>query len=591
MRKNRAFVTDSPPLDPDLDAPDGAAPATDECTPSSKCASPDAPGAESLMTPGGPSTTGGFDSADSGPALIPPVASCGGPGLPACNDAGAVECGSSNLPPRSCGNCSVVCSATELCSALGCVQPGATPAFVSGASIADFEFDSVGSLYLTGSFAEPVDFGVGVVDPGGAANIFIAKYSSAGAVEWVQTFGIDTFGALSTGSTGIALVLDPQTDSVLVTGELRGAVDFGGGLIGDPASDVTEVTRLPGNVFIAGYTATGGFLWSTVYRSSIEVGINQGTAIAVAGDTVYVAGTGVRGLDLGNGSIGNLQDNRYLFVAGIDKESGATRWSKGMPYEGIPSDPGFGQITGLVVDGASRLYVSGWWRGALDLDAGLTSSGREIVNSNIFLADSGFIASYTGSSGLLRWVRIQTDGNFTHTNAIAADGKGNLYATGGFVSSIDFGGGERPGDTADNKSFVVSYDGDGNHRFDRVLGGVNNRTITTTTGIAASEDGFYVSGYFTGALLIEGLPIASARPGAAQPSSTDALLVSYDATGEFRWARPFGTTQADLTLRAKIAGGEPVFGMQPQGTLDIDGRVIEPLSARTSVLVRVTEAN
>jgi hypothetical protein len=212
---------------------------------------------------------------------------------------------------------------TEYCGAAGCTQPLATAALTSGASVADFEFDTLGSVYLTGSFDQPIDFGSGVVDPGGASNIFIAKDSTTASLEWLETFGIQTFGASSPpSSTGMALGLDRQSGDVFVTGRLHGAVDFGGGPIGDVATDAAEVVALPGNVC------------RELHRD--------------------------RQLPLG-------QALWYLFVTALDKATGAPRWSKGLPYEGEGSDSGFAQITGLAIDSAERLFVSGWWRGTWTL--------------------------------------------------------------------------------------------------------------------------------------------------------------------------------------------------------------------------------
>lgn len=565
-----------------------ASPTTPQCLGDASCDSddPSSPGDET-----GPQVISGTGQEGNGGTN----ATCadGGSG---CNDPGQGVCGLDPLSRHSCGACDVACSVTEYCAASGCIEPGATLLSLSNASIRDFAFDLIGARYLTGSFEEPVDFGNGPVDPGRAAHIFVAKYSASGVLDWVKNFGPDVLDLSEplrvTGSSGLSIDLD-TLGNVYVTGELRGAVDFGGGLIGDIAENGTEAYTAPGNVFVASYEPNGAFRWATVFRSTLESGVNRGTALAVGERLLYVAGEGVQGLDVGTGTIGNLNNHRYLFLAAFDRSNGSTAWSIGLPYS-FANGTESGFLTGLDLDSQERIYLSGWWRGRLDFGAGELTSGTHVLNDAMRFSETGFVASYGPSNGALRWVQVQQDHLLCNTNAVAVDESDNVFAVGWFVRPIDLGGGRREsGDDSGSKMFVVSYDAGGTYRFDHTGRTPGGQGITIPTGVTAHGSRLLVSGYYYGPVDVGGALLTSTPEGGnTNIASSDVVLISYNlraAAADLRWARHFGTSQLDTSSRVHLDREVAVFGAFVRGALDIDGTLVEPLGDVNSVLIRITE--
>ena len=514
-----------------------------------------------------------------------------------CSDADDNLCELDPLSRLTCGACDVACRVSQYCSTSGCLEPEATVLNLSNAVIRDFAFDPIGTRYLTGSFEEPVDFGNGPIDPGRAAHIFVAKYSATGVVDWVKTFGPDVLDLSEPlrviGSTGLSIDID-AFGNIYVTGELRGAVDFGGGLTGDIATNGTEAYTAPGNVFIASYEPNGAFRWATVYRSTLESGVNQGVALAVGDQLLYVAGQGVRGLDLGSGTIGNLDGGQYLFLAAFDKSNGSSAWSIGLPYSVPNGSQNAAFVTDLALDSQERIFMSGWWRGRLDFGAGELASGTHIVNGTSSLSETGFVASYAPGNGALRWVQVQQDDWLCNTNAVSVDDNDNVFAAGWFVRPIDLGGGTREsGDDFGGKLFVVSYDPGGSYRFDltgRTPGGLGH---ITPTGAAAQGQRLVVSAHYFGPVDVgDALLTSTPEGGTTDNPSYDFALISYDlkpSAAAFRWARHFGTTQVDTSSRVRVDRETPVLGALARGALDIDGALIEPSSDVTSLLIRISE--
>jgi hypothetical protein len=81
--------------------------------------------------------------------------------------------------------------------------------------------DANGNVVVTGYFQNTLAMGGPVLSSAGGQDIFVGKFSGAGAYLWSERFG----GAGSESSAGIA------TDSngyVIGTGLFQGTVDFGG---------------------------------------------------------------------------------------------------------------------------------------------------------------------------------------------------------------------------------------------------------------------------------------------------------------------------------------------------------------------------
>jgi hypothetical protein len=123
----------------------------------------------------------------------------------------------------------------------------------------DIDFDAAGNVYLTGWFTGNAAFhstdGSVVNVTGSAFNetIFLAKYTSAGVLVWVQT-GIDSLGGINRGH-GVAV--DASGGAVFLTGISQGTTDF--------SSSDGSTNSVPGpgtwHMYLVKYTTDGNFQW------------------------------------------------------------------------------------------------------------------------------------------------------------------------------------------------------------------------------------------------------------------------------------------------------------------------------------------
>lgn len=141
-----------------------------------------------------------------------------------------------------------------------------------------------GHVWVTGTFSSGVDFDPGPgearVESGiGANDVFVARYTTAGAYTWAFGFGDDRFD----GGNDVAT---DEAGNCYVTGFFSGPADF------DPGPGVQIVRSAFGTQdgFVASYTAAGQ------YRSAFNIGSGGfDNAHAVAWDAadggVYVGGS------------------------------------------------------------------------------------------------------------------------------------------------------------------------------------------------------------------------------------------------------------------------------------------------------------
>ena len=321
--------------------------------------------------------------------------------------------------------------------------------------------DGSGNIYVTGKARAA---------GAGAGSFLIAKYNSAGVVQWQRTLSgssVDEAFAIAVDSSGNAYIGGSsysysgssgrdfavakyntsgviQWQRVLVTSGSESdcksvAVDSSGNLyaIGYP--------MISAKCIIAKYNTSGVLQWQ---RTLDGTGNDYGFGIAVDGSSnVYISGitsSGSGGTD---------------FLIAKYNSSGTIQWQRslgGTNYE-------YGRRA--AVDSSGNIYVCGKWR---------TSGGD----------DNALIAKYN-TSGALQWQRsLQESAGNDQFNGIAVDSSGRAYVI-GYTYSYTAGS---------NDILIARYTTSGALNWQRILGGTGN-DFCDEAGIAVDSSG---SIYFIG---------------------------------------------------------------------------------------------
>jgi hypothetical protein len=268
-------------------------------------------------------------------------------------------------------------------------------------------------IYITGKFGGAAKFGnVTTLTSAGAADIFVARYSTDGAFQWVQRAGG------TAADEGYAIANDPA-GNVYVTGYFTGSASFGGQSLSSSGGT---------DIFLAKYNSSGGLVWAKKAGGSAN-DYGMGVKVSSSYRVLFTGGFRVKS-SFGTYTLQAGGGNADIFIASYDS-NGNPVWVR--KAGGALNDYG----RALALDGNSNVFITG--------NFGSTAT---FSNTSVTSADSTdiYFASYT-SGGDFRWVTAaggpqdaSDPGRYTEMGlSIATDPSGNVVASGTYRSKTSFG--------------------------------------------------------------------------------------------------------------------------------------------------------
>jgi Domain of unknown function (DUF4114)/Beta-propeller repeat len=245
--------------------------------------------------------------------------------------------------------------------------------------------DSSGNSYVTGSFSDTATFGN--ITLTSAANDdddgFITKLDSSGNFLWAQQLGGKSYAS----GEGIA---SDGAGNTYVTGYFSDTTTFGNTTLTSTGDSDAFITKLDSN---------GNFLWAQKLAGGYG---SKGITIDGSGNT-YVTGNG-------NESITKLDS------------SGKFLWAKKLD--------GNVSVNGITVDSSGNIYATGYFSD--------TATFGSITLISAGDGDEDAFIAKLDSNG--KFLSAQNFGGTSDDRGldITSDGKGNIYATGGFENTATF---------------------------------------------------------------------------------------------------------------------------------------------------------
>jgi hypothetical protein len=177
--------------------------------------------------------------------------------------------------------------------------------------------DSVGNVVFVGMFRNTIVVGTTNLTSTTNHNVFIAKYSSAGQVQWSRR----------AGAPGVFSLAVDQSNDFYLTGELEGTGDFGSTNL---VSVETPDPQFYGDVYVAKISGAGEFQWATVAGGG---SFDAGRAIAVDADKhPFVAGYFSETVTFGQTNLTSI--GRGMFIGKLDVSASPASLSIEM-YSGL----------------------------------------------------------------------------------------------------------------------------------------------------------------------------------------------------------------------------------------------------------------
>lgn len=334
------------------------------------------------------------------------------------------------------------------------------------------DVDEAGNVFLVGSLIGTGSFGGASMTSAGGADIVLAKYNSNGVHRWSKRFG-------STGTDLPAAVAVDHEGNVFLGGEFNGTVDFGG----DPLTSAGV-----GDMIVAKFNTDGVHLWSQRFGGADPDRVRE---IVVDGsDNIYFTGSFTTGVDFGGGLL--TGNGLQAFLAKFDPD-GTHIWSAG--YGGTLTQIG----NDLVLDSAGNVIFTGVFEFTIDLGGG--------TFTNFGLLDV-FLAKYN-SNGVHQWSRQFGGTASDNGNAVTIDGSGNVALAGNFNGTASFGGTALVS-AGLSDIFLAKYDASGIHQWSQRFGGTDNDTANE---IGTNGVDLFITGNFLNTVDFGGGGLVSAGSG------------------------------------------------------------------------------
>ena len=363
--------------------------------------------------------------------------------------------------------------------------------------VAGVAIDSSDNIYITGTSQGANLFGKNVTS-GTTDDIFVAKLNSSGVVQWVYAAG-------GTGrDRGRKIALD-SSGNIYVTGYYWSTVDFGGG-------NVTSNGNW--DAFLLKLNSSGTFQWVKSYGSNYN---DLGRDVAIdSNDNIYMLGNYRGTVDFGGGDE-NGAVNGDIFLVKFNS-SGVFQWV----YTAGASSADDSRA--LALDSSDNPYITGSFQSTVNF------GGGNITAAN---TDDLFILKLNSSGA---YQNIYTSNIFTTKKGkgLAVDSSGNIYATGTFSGTVDFGGGNIT--TSGNDIYLLKLNSSLAFQWVKRFA-VDNGEASLALGLAVTvdEDGNVYSVGQIGSTIDLG--------GGSQifGGQNDAYIVKHDSSGSFQWSKTFGS--------------------------------------------------
>jgi len=288
--------------------------------------------------------------------------------------------------------------------------------------------DSSSNVYVSGRVMADTDFGDGILS-GSSNKAFILSLSSEGAYRWVRLYSLRELGSIAVDGVG----------NVVAVSSFSALTDFGGG----------ERTSNGGvDAAVWSLDSDGTYRWDRTFGGAGDDAMDH---VAVSDDgSVTAVGVFEGPADFGGG---NRTETRGLFALRLTSR-GAYLWDRSVA---LAASDGHA----VALDADANAYVTGYFHGSVDFGDGPHES-RLWHDTLLWSLDR---------DGAHRWTSFVGDERYlVRGKTVAVGGTGEAVVGGHFATAVDFGGGEREGNSSAS-AFLWGVATTGDYAWDYVVRG------------------------------------------------------------------------------------------------------------------------
>lgn len=342
--------------------------------------------------------------------------------------------------------------------------------------------------------------------------------------------------SLTFGSTGGDYIYDLASDA---QGNLIAVGVFWGSIIVGPTA---LVSAGKGDVLVVKLDPQGNPLWARSYGGATD---DSAAAVAIdKGNNILLTGVAQGTVDYGSGPTTGGGGND-LFILKLTP-SGSLLWVKRPAASGVDSGHG------IAVDSSDNVLVVGNFYGTTTYGTTpLTSAG---------LGDA--VVAKLDPSGQFLWAKRFGGAQLDDARAIGADKLGNVWVTGIFRATVDFGSGPSLTAVGNQDIFALQLDAaTGSTKRVRQWGG-SGYNQGFDLAVVPSTNNVIIAGSFTGSTNFGGGVVTA-------QGTDDPFLVMLDSSGQHVWSRTLhGSGTESIQSIAVDSAGRIVAAGTFTGSLD-----------------------
>ncbi len=455
----------------------------------------------------------------------------------------------------------------------------------SDEQVTDVAIDQNGDIIVVGTFKNTVTFNSGGTisltsymqsATSYSADVFIAKYSSTGIFQWVNTYG----GNSADNAVGVQV---DDANNIYVLGSFYDSVDYSN------APGWQTMVAQPGlaDLIFAKYSSSGNLVWAKQLG-----GPSSDAAVDIAIDdlnNIYLTGTffGTADYDPGPGfdtltytTAGPCSFQTPctpdVFIAKYDT-SGNHIWAR--QAGSINND----NPKNIVCDAHGNIYLSGIF--VFNITFGMGSANADTLTS--VGTNDAFVAKYL-PNGDFAWAKQLGGTASMNINDLQFDHQGNFVITGGFQGDTDFDWG--PDTTSlfstvgTNNIYFAKYDSSANFVFAKNMEHLNAPGQDYGNAVAFDAlDNIFVTGKFYGQNCDFDPSAATAFLSSASSNNNELFLGKYTPTGNYIWADRVGDAGSDEGISLATDNFSSVVMVSNTSSAGIDYDFSSSTSSYTSV--------
>ncbi len=352
-------------------------------------------------------------------------------------------------------------------------------------TVSSVKIDASNNIVVYGQFKDTLIVEGVVYESSGAQDLFLAKYSQSGVLQWMRILGgtdEEISGNLTLDAAGNAYI----------TGAFRSTTDFQGFTI--TADDKRDI-------FLAKVTASGNVSWLSHAVGGVENQVGFGVAVAPNGE-VYLSGTFKQEAVFDSQTFTAQKANTNNFVAKYDA-SGNEIWSQQVICSNNNT-----RLFEIDVYTNSEIYLAGFFTDTLEYNT------QQAVSQS---TSEDIIVIKITNLGIPVWARQAGSTSVDRCNGIDSDRFGAVYLTGYITSAATFdstGLGAQDGITLNSAGgydlFVAKYNKNGTLQWASRNGNSGN---DIGYGVSTYENIVQFSGYFSDEVIFNLDTLRSTGPG------------------------------------------------------------------------------